>query len=340
MDGTKVINMLFGDSLPVENDPGFTGIWYGRIIDTHYDVSILDNAVLAENTNFQTVDVVWLEGKPFKSTNVPIPTFVSNLGYGYNYLPSINDIVISAFNPRQNPYIIGFKKQSPFRQLGKIDPTTGKQVLNSFGDPTLDGNIREEVQYPPLRWLEPGELSVRSRWFAENYFDKYGAVKTIVREQTEDASTRKSIPNRLWELTVGQTVFNESTSKIEQSDGKNVQVQLKGHKNGFLLNITADGDIEIQNNGNKVTISSQKIELVAANGDSVRIEGGKIYSGTSAQEPAVLGQTLTNFMNTITSIYNGHTHNYAPGPGTPTPTTPPSEPMVVQNFMSKKNLVE
>ena len=62
----------------------------------------------------------------------------------------------------------------------------------------------------------------------------------------------------------------------------------------------------------------------------------KIGSATASQ-PFILSLILETFLNSVVSIFNGHTHLHNPGPSAPVPTAPPAAPFPsVPDFKSKK----
>lgn len=351
MSGDNVYKVLMGDDAPFL---GFSNNNYeeylrrGKIVDIHYDLSQNNS----QNTyTFNTIDVAWIDGQPFVSIGIPLSYGIISNGWGIQYKPEIGDFVIAAFLPGSKPLILKFLKRSEFLQSGQINIQENKQILNQYGDP-----IKKDGQgvYIPFRNLIPGELNIKSKKEAEVFLDDSGAIKLISREQIKEDCN-----DRLWEISSGEKIIDEGTQQIKKdSKGNNTQFQILGHKNGFNKNISSDGSFNIHNNGwdincdtdNKLiiknktgdvlTIDNGKINFLNSKGDSIEIANGKIKVGTNAIEPMVLGDTLTQFMSTIIGIFNGHTHLYSPGPGTPTPTAAPSTPMILQDFLSKKVVVE
>ena len=349
--GDNVYKVLMGDDAPFL---GFSNEKYeeylrrGKIVNVHYDLSQNN----AQNTyTFNTIDVAWIDGQNYVSTNIPLSYSLISNGWGVQLKPEIGDFVIAAFLPGSKPEILRFLKRSEFLQSGQVDVNNNKQILNKYGDPIkIDG----QGAYIPFRNIVPGEISIKSKKEAEVFLDDFGSFKTITRKQDND-----SCNDRSFEISIGETIINEGTKEIKKDfKGNNVNYQILSHQNNFKNDIGSDGSFQITNNGwdiscdveNKLviknnngdilTVDNGKINFLNSKGDSIEIADGKIKVGTNAQEPMVLGDTLTTFMSTIIGIFNGHTHLYAPGPGTPTPTAPPSAPMVLQDFLSKKVLVE
>lgn len=348
----NVYKVLMGDNAPflgMSNERFTEYLRRGIITNVHYNFS--HNNV--QNTyNFNTIDVTWLDGQPYTSSNIPLShSFISNNGWGIQIKPEIGDTVIAAFLPGAKPEILRFLKRSEFLQSGRVDVNNNKQILNQYGDPIkIDG----EGAYIPFRNIVPGEISIKSKKEAEVFLDDSGSFKTITRKQDKD-----SCNDRSFEISIGETIVNEGTKEIKKDfKGNNVNYQILGHQNNFKNDIGSDGSFQITNNGwdiscdieNKLiiknkqgdtlTVDNGKINFLNSKGDSIEIADGKIKVGTNAKEPMVLGDTLTSFMSTIIGVFNGHTHLYAPGPGTPTPTAVPSTPMILQDFLSKKVLVE
>lgn len=356
----NIYKALFGDNAPfggMANINYFDRTIKGQIENVHYEdlfVSDGKNQILNQN-NYRTVDIKWLEGKPYTSTNVHIPELISYKGYGLNYLPSKGDIVYASFDSSNNPVITSVVARCSVYEHGVLNPEQNLPSLNKYGDPLLDTVIPSDIRPTPIRYIKEGEISLISKNFAELYLDKEGAAKLITRQVLGG----QQMGNRLFELSLGEKIIDEGTGKIKKDfKGNNINFQILGHQNGFKQNIGGDGSFQIQNNGwniicdteNKLTIKNDngdiltidngKINFLNSQGDSIEIADGKIKVGTNAIEPMVLGNTLTQFMTTIIGIFNGHTHLYAPGPGTPTPTAPPTAPMILQDFLSKKVFVE
>lgn len=348
----NVYKVLMGDNAPflgMSNERFTEYLKRGIITNVHYNFS--HNNV--QNTyNFNTIDVTWLDGQPYTSSNIPLShSFISNNGWGIQIKPEIGDTVIAAFLPGAKPEILRFLKRSEFLQSGRVDVNNNKQILNQYGDPIkIDG----QGAYIPFRNIVAGEISIKSKKEAEIFLDDSGSFKTITRKQDKD-----SCNDRSFEISIGETIINEGTKEIKKDfKGNNVNYQILGHQNNFKNDIGSDGSFQITNNGwdiscdveNKLviknnngdilTVDNGKINFLNSKGDSIEIADGKIKVGTNAQEPMVLGDTLTSFMSTIIGIFNSHTHLYAPGPGTPTSTAVPSTPMILQDFLSKKVLVE
>lgn len=347
----NVYRVLMGDDAPFlgfGNDKYEEYLRRGKIVNVHYDLSQNNN----QNTyTFNTVDVAWIDGQNYVSTNIPLSYSLISNGWGIQIKPEIGDFVIAAFLPGSKPEILRFLKRSEFLQSGQVNVNENKQILNQYGDPI---QIEGRGAYIPFRNIKPGEISIKSKKEAEAFLDDYGAVKIITRQQEKDCCN-----DRLWEISSGEQIIDEGTQEIKKDNkGNNVQFQILGHKNNFKQEYGSDGSFEIKNNGwnincdidNKLivkntlgdilTIDNGKINFTNSKGDSIEISGGKIKVGTNAIEPMVLGDTLTQFMSTIIGVFNGHTHLYSPGSGTPTATASPSTPMILQDFLSKKVFVE
>lgn len=339
----NVYSVLLGDDAPfsgLANNKYTEFLRRGVITAVYYNLK--DNS----NYNYNTIDIMWIDGQPYTSTNIPLSyPLISTNGWGIQIKPEVGDFVIAAFLPNSKPEILRFLKRSEFLQSGQVNEN--KQILNQYGDPIrIDGR----GSYIPFREIAPGEISVKSKKEAELFMDDFGALKAIVRKQNKDCCN-----DRLFEISSGESILDEGTQKVKKDEnGMNIQFQVLGHKNGFYNNVSENGSFTINNNGwnincdidNKMTIKNStgdiltvdngKINFMNNKGDSIEIYNGKIKIGTNAKEPAVLGDTLTNFMKTIIGIYNGHTHIYSPGGGSPTPTAPTTSQMTMQDFLSKK----
>ena len=354
----NITRLLFGDDAPfygMANTTYYDRTIKGVIVKVHYNlIDTETNPPILNQNTYRTVDIDWLEAKPYRSEYVHIPELVAFKGYGLNYLPSVGDVVLASFNSNNDPVIINIVSRCSAYQHGALNDKTGLPELNNYGDPIIDSVIPEEIRPTPIRYIEPGEISLISLNSAELYLDKYGSAKTIVRQQTSE----QQMGNRLWELSIGEQIVDEGTNRPKIDNNQNIQFQLLGHQNGFTNNVMSDGSFHIINQGwditcntdqsfivknnigDTLTINNGTINFKNSQGDSIEISNGMIKVGTNAKEPMVLGDTLTSFMNTIISIFNSHTHLYSPGPGTPTSTATPTTPMVIQDFLSKKVVVE
>lgn len=346
----NVYKVLFGEDAPflgLANEKYTEYLRRGIIIKTHYE-TILNNV---QNTyNYNTVDITWLDGQPYTSVNVPLSyPFVSNEGWGFQVKPEIGDTVIAAFMPNSRPLILRFIKRAELLQLGQLNTNTGMPILDQYGDPLpMEG----KGAYKPFREIEPGEISIKSKAKSEIYQDKNGAIKFITRTQGEETQRNQ-------EISFGSSIVEDANQEIKKdSDGNLITYEHKDIQSGYKKIISSNGNFTIQNNGWEITFNSNDmmtikntegdilsidkgtITLKNKNGDSIEIANGKIKVGANASEPMVLGETLTQFMTTIIGIFNTHTHLYSPGGGTPTDTAIPANPMILEDFMSKKVLVE
>lgn len=350
----NVYRVLFGDNAPfngLANLNYFDRTIKGVIEKVHYN--LIDKTLGKDILNqyaYRTVDIRWLEAKPYISKNVHIPELISFNGYGLNYLPSKGDIVYASFDSNNDPIITNIVSRCSAYEHGVIDSETGLPKLNNYGDPLLNTVIPEEIRPTPIRYIIPGEISLISINFAELYLDKNGACKLIVREQNDT----RQMGDRLWELSLGQKIINESDNTLKTYNNKNIEFQLLGHKNNFVQNILSDGSIYIQNNnwtidcdtnnnlniknklGDTLSINNGNITFKNNLGDSIEIAGGQIKVGTNAKEPMVLGDSLKFFIDSIVSIFNSHTHIGNLGD----PTSKPNLPIISQDFLSKKVKVE
>ena len=175
--GKNIYTALFGNNAPFmgEADKKYTEyLRRGYIIGVND--SLTDEAGQNQNTQneestennrienitkFQTIDVNWLDGQPFKSMQIPFMMNISNAGYGTQCLPDIGDIVLAHFLPGEQPIIIGLIKQNAYYQSGEIDQKTGEPVLNEFGDPIP--NKATQYTFYPLRTIKKGEYQILSK---------------------------------------------------------------------------------------------------------------------------------------------------------------------------------
>lgn len=259
----NVYRILMGDNAPFlgsANINCFDRVCRGIITNTHYDLMTSQDETSTQKVenlyNFQTVDVRWIDGKPYTSLNIHINNQISLSGYGTQMLPDVGDMVIAGFMPGGLPIIIGYMKNMPYRQSGLIDTDNNKQKLNDYGDPVPNDASGSSLSVSPFRQITPGEWQTISKGKAEIYLDKNGAIKLITRKQVESGS--KEFGDRLWEISCGENIVDESTGKQ-----KDAELEIKGVQNGFSLSVDKDGNITILNNGNTITIDKNgKLNLI------------------------------------------------------------------------------
>lgn len=304
----NVYKVLFGEDAPflgLANEKYTEYLRRGIIIKTHYE-TILNNV---QNTyNYNTVDITWLDGQPYTSVNVPLSyPFVSNEGWGFQVKPEIGDTVIAAFMPNSRPLILRFIKRAELLQLGQLNANTGLPILDQYGDPI---KMESKGAYKPFREIKAGEYSLKSKKGAEIYADDNGAFKIITRTQDEN--------KRFLEISCGETIIDEGTGKVKE----NIVFQMLNHKNGTEINVKSDGTINIKSLG--------------INGESIEINKDKVIIGNGLTQPAVLGNDLETYLNTIVDFINSHTHLGNLG----VPTTSPTTTITTQEILSKTTEVK
>ena len=233
----NVYKVLLGDDAPfggLANKNCNDRIIKGFITQVHYDLfSVSDDSkpVLQQNY-YRTVDVQWLEGKLYESKYVRIPETVSFKGYGLNYLPSVGDVVYAAFDTNNDPIIISIVARCSIFEHGALNDKTKLPELNNYGDPLIDIAINGDIRPTPIRYIKPGEISLKSLKEAELFLDNYGTIKQIVRKQNNE----QQCGDRLWEISAGEQIIDESTGEIKKSSfGNNVQYQILGHQNNTYI---------------------------------------------------------------------------------------------------------
>lgn len=342
----NIYRVLMGDNAPflgAANISYCDRILKGKIIKVHYDLmkdTQEDSNPDLCQYSYRTVDVEWLEGKPRTSNNVPIPELVSYLGYGLNYLPSVGDIVYFGFDSNNLPQIVNIVSRASVYEHGALSVETKLPELNKYGDVIIDRIIDDILRPTPIRYIEPGEISLTSlNSNSELYFDKNGTLKLISRTPILNKNDDGYINglqcgDRLWELSIGKDVKDEGNNTIKKSSfGNNIQFQILGHQNGCQTNFDSEGNIEIINNGCTITINKEGRLLIQMvdNGQSIEINKDKIILGNGNLEPAVLGNTLQSLLETIISMFNSHTHVGNLG----YPTLPPDEQITIEDVRSK-----
>ena len=349
----NVYKVLLGDDAPfggLANKNCNDRVIKGFITQVHYDLfSVSDDSkpVLQQNY-YRTVDVQWLEGKLYESKYVRIPETVSFKGYGLNYLPSVGDVVYAAFDTNNDPIIISIVARCSIFEHGALNDKTKLPELNNYGDPLIDIAINNDIRPTPIRYIKPGEISLKSLKEAELFLDNYGTIKQIVRKQNNE----QQCGDRLWEISTGEQIIDESTGEIKKSSfGNNIQYQILGHQNNTYIDADEKGNLEINNNGcnikvdieGKTIISTSSnrtiildnngIELKDQNNNIIKLDNSGIHLGPNANYSAVLGEILQTLLTTMITIFNSHTHpGVQNGEGT---TPPPTTPMQPIDFLSK-----
>lgn len=144
----------------------------------------------------------------------------------------------------------------------------------------------------------------------------------------------------LWEDPNSSILFEKEELKLTISVGKGAIVETFDGKAKKLTRKVGDITIEEDGAAKKMTAtigdsimvvdgSSKKITLTAGstvieidgNSGKIKLTGDFVDVGKSVSDFAVLFTELSTAFNT-------HTHQYFPGPGGPTPTTPPMAPLL------------
>ena len=388
----NIYRVLMGDDAPfsgLANISYYDRILRGRIVKVHYNIysESSDNKQLVFNQqSYRTVDISWLEGKPFTSENVHIPELVSFLGYGLNYLPSVDDVVIAGFDSTDTPHVLSIVARcSAYEHGAKTSSINSPISLNKYGDVQIDTTLPQQNTPTPIRFIEPGEISLTSlNNNSELYFDKYGTAKLISRipilTKKEETNGRiyqngQQCGNRLWEISVGQDIYKETENgpaEIKKSSfGNNIQFQVLGHQNNCKIDFDSKGNMDISNKGNNIvmdvdgnysvvtsvgntmkmnsngdflvttpkgnsiSLTDGVIKIADNNGNSITMNSSGIQLGDNANFSAVLGESLNALLTSMITIFNSHTHLYAPGSGDPTPTATTITPMVLTDVLSK-----
>ena len=350
--GDNVYRVLMGDNAPflgMANASYYDRILRGRIVKVHYNIQTESHKELIFNQqSYRSVDVEWLEGKPFTSEQVHIPELVSFLGYGLNYLPSVNDIVMAGFDSNNRPNIICIVARCSSYEHGVRGSSEKEQVkLNAYGDPTVDTSLPKEITPTPIRYIKPGEISLTSlNNNSELYFDKYGTAKIISRipnlTSTGDETTGIVYTNgqqcgdRLWEISLGQDVIDESPTSSKEpkksSFGNNIQFQVLGHQNDCKIDFDSAGNIEV--NTNRCNIQIEKDGVITAtisNGEQIKITSNGIYLGNGTTQQAVWGNKLETLLIELINTFNSHVHTGNLG----FPTDSPSATVDMTDILSK-----
>lgn len=356
----NIYKVLMGDNAPfggLANKNYFDRTLRGEIVAVHYKL-MEDSEEKPQllQSSYRTVDIRWLEAKPYTSCNVRIPEIVSMKGYGLNYLPSIGDVVIASFNSNNTPQIINIIARASIFEHGVLNDGTKLPELNIYGDPLIDQAISKDIRPTPIRYIEEGEISLTSlNLNNELYFDKYGTTKLIARVPNLINEIGEQCGDRLWEISLGQDIVNESnkeTTEIKQSSfGNNVQFQVLGHKNNCKVDFDSEGNIEVNNNGNNmkmqvngnfivttstgnsISLTDGVIKVADKNGNSITMNSSGIQLGDNANFSAVLGESLNTLLASMIAIFNAHTHPGVQGGNSNTGAT--ITPMILTDILSK-----
>ena len=357
----NIYKVLMGDNAPFDglaNKNYFDRTLRGEIVATHYELMLENNEkgeIENQQYGYRTVDIRWLEAKPYISSYVKIPEIISMQGYGLNYLPSVGDIVVASFDSNNYPIIQNIYSRCAFFEHGTLNDEIRLPELNTYGDPLIDTAIETEIRPTPIRYILPGEISLTSlNLNNELYFDKYGTAKLISRIPNLNKEMGEQCGDRLWEISSGQDIYDEGTNTLKQSSfGKNVQFQVLGHKNNCKVDFDSDGNIEVNNNGNNmkmkvngdfivttstgnsISLTNGIIKVADNQGNSITMNSSGIQLGDNANFSAVLGESLNTLLTSMIAIFNAHTHKYSPGPGSPIPTAPTETPMMIADILSK-----
>lgn len=330
----NVYKVLLGDDAPfggLANKNCNDRVIKGFITQVHYDLfSASDNSkpVLQQNY-YRTVDVQWLEGKLYESKYVRIPETVSFKGYGLNYLPSVGDVVYAAFDTNNDPIIISIVARCSIFEHGALNDKTKLPELNNYGDPLIDIAINGDIRPTPIRYIKPGEISLKSLKEAELFLDNYGTIKQIVRKQNNE----QQCGDRLWEISTGEQIVDESTKEIKKSSfGNNIQYQILGHQNNTYINVDEKGNLEINNDKCNIQIDKDGVIVTKIkNGEQIKITSNGIFLGDTTTQQAVLGNTLQALLIELINAYNSHTHTGNLG----FPTDSPKTTVIMQDILSK-----
>ena len=319
----NVYRVLMGDNAPflgMANISYYDRILKARIVKVHYEPMSEtlgeDGKHILNQQSYRTVDIQLLEGKPITIEKVHIPELVSFRGYGLNYLPSKDDIVLVGFDSNDDPQILTIVARCSAYEHGALNDATMLPLLNEYGDVSIDKIITEAIRPTPIRYIKPGEISLTSlNNNNELYFDEKGTAKLISRipvltTEGNDYKNGLQCGNRLWEISLGQDIVNEGTREIKQSSfGNNVQFQVLGHQNDCKVDFDSEGNIEL--NTNRCNIQIDKDGVITAtisDGEQIKITSSGIFLGNGTTQQAVWGNKLETLLIELINTFNAHTH--------------------------------
>jgi hypothetical protein len=329
----NVYKVLLGDDAPfggLANKNCNDRIIKGFITQVHYELfQVSEGKPILQQNYYRSVDVQWLEGKLYESQYVRIPETVSFKGYGLNYLPSIGDTVYAAFDTNNEPVIISIVARCSVFEHGALNNKTLLPDLNDYGDPILDDVIPDDIKPTPIRYIVPGEISLKSLKEAELFLDDYGSIKQIVRKQNNE----QKYGDRLWEISAGENIIDEHTGETKKSSfGNNIQYQILGHQNNTHIDADEKGNLEINNDKCDIQIDKDGVITVKIkNGEQIKITSDGIFLGNITMQQAVLGNTLQMLLIELINAYNSHTHTGNLG----FPTDSPKTTVIMQDILSK-----
>ena len=360
MMSDNVYRVLMGDNAPflgMANISYMNRVLRGRIVKVNYELlsRSSENKPVLNQLSYRTVNIEVMEGKPYTFANVHIPELVSYLGYGLNYLPAVDDIVLIGFDSSNKPQVLTIVARCSVYEHGTLSTDTSLPDLNKYGDIQADQVITKSIRPTPIRYINPGEISLTSlNNNNELYFDKYGCARLITRVPNLNKECGEQCGDRLWEISVGQDIYDEGSKELKQSSfGNNIQFQVLGHQNDCKVDFDSEGNIELKNKGNNLTLAKNGnfnlvtstgnsisltdgvIKVADKNGNSIIMNSSGIQLGDNANFSAVLGESLNTLLESMIAIFNAHTHMYSPGSGSPTPTATTLTPMMISDVLSK-----
>lgn len=339
MMSDNIYRVLMGDNAPflgMANISYMNRILRGRIVKVNYKLlsSSSENKPVLNQLSYRTVNVEVMEGKPYTFANVHIPELVSYLGYGLNYLPAVNDIVLIGFDSSNKPQVLTIVARCSVYEHGVLSTETNLPDLNKYGDIQADQVITKSIRPTPIRYITPGEISLTSlNNNNELYFDKYGCARLITRVPNLNKECGEQCGDRLWEVSVGQDIYDEGSKGLKQSSfGNNIQFQVLGHQNDCKVDFDSEGNIEV--NTNKCNLQVDKDGVITAtisNGEQIKITSNGIFLGNGTTQQAVWGNTLQTLLIELINAYNSHTHTGNLG----FPTDSPKVTVQMQDILSK-----
>jgi hypothetical protein len=126
----------------------------------------------------------------------------------------------------------------------------------------------------------------------------------------------------VWQDPNSSITFEKKESKLTTLVGKDGYSEVIDGKNKKVTTMVGSVKMEMDDSGKKVTLTAgTTVVEIDGNSGKIKLTSDFVDIGKAVSDFAVLFTELSTAFNT-------HTHQYLPGPGGPTPTTPPMAPLL------------
>lgn len=293
-----------------------------------YDEFSLDN--INEREAYLSVAIQWTDGaggygysnSSFAQLRIHF-SYVSNGSGEYN-IPDKGDFVCCGFRQGGYAYIAGY-----------LDRQTALQTLGIEKIEDLPGFF--------LRRLIAGECYKKSKQGAETYYDRYGNLHFLIRDQgtthvvkTLQEQFQTVDDNPILEVSIGKTyglkqegneMEDKSYSQVQQYDfnneiktstGVSTRFSIRDLKTGTSILIGTDGNIEVVASGDLKIDTTGKTEINSTGKIDINSDATVNINGES-MSVAIAEQ--------VSATYDGHTHMVPQAPSGTLPSAPPTQLM-------------